>query len=113
MNQRVTITGSDEIARLGNSFNTLMDKLELAIYSEYETALQQKNAEIRALQAQMNPHFLYNVLQSMAAMADLHQVPEDFYSAQSERTDKFFNEPNLLNFADYAPFIMSSAPNDT
>lgn len=76
LNQRVTVTGSDEIARLGNSFNTLMDKLELAIYSEYETALQQKNAEIRALQAQMNPHFLYNVLQSMAAMADLHQVPE-------------------------------------
>ena len=76
LNQRVTVTGSDEIARLGNSFNTLMDKLELAIYNEYETALQQKNAEIRALQAQMNPHFLYNVLQSMAAMADLHQIPE-------------------------------------
>ena len=76
LNQRVTVTGCDEIARLGNSFNALMDKLELAIYNEYETALQQKNAEIRALQAQMNPHFLYNVLQSMAAMADLHQIPE-------------------------------------
>lgn len=76
LDRRVQVTGSDEIARLGNSFNSLMDKLNTSIQNEYDAALQQKSAEIRALQAQMNPHFLYNVLQSMASMATLHNVPE-------------------------------------
>lgn len=76
LDRRVPVTGNDEIARLGNSFNSLMDKLDASIQNEYDAALQQKSAEIRALQAQMNPHFLYNVLQSMASMATLHNVPE-------------------------------------
>lgn len=76
LHHRVEVTGADEIARLGASFNTLLDKLERSLTSEYESALQQQKAEIRALQAQMNPHFLYNVLQSMASMAAVHQAPE-------------------------------------
>lgn len=76
LDHRVEVTGQDEIARLGRSFNSLMDKLAVSIENEYDTTLQQKDAEIRALQAQMNPHFLYNVLQSMASMATLHHVPE-------------------------------------
>lgn len=76
LNRHIPVVGNDEVARLGNSFNALMDNLNNAIQSEYEMALQQKNAEIRALQAQMNPHFLYNVLQSMASMATLHKIPE-------------------------------------
>lgn len=76
LDQRITVTGNDEIARLGSSFNALMDNLEHAIQNEYEMALQQKNAEIRALQAQTNPHFLYNVLQAMASMASMHNAPE-------------------------------------
>lgn len=76
LDQRIAIVGNDEIARLGSSFNMLMDNLNQAIQSEYEMALQQKNAEIRALQAQTNPHFLYNVLQSMASMASLHHAPK-------------------------------------
>lgn len=76
LHHRVEVIGADEIAQLGTSFNTLLDKLERSLTSEYESALQQQKAEIRALQAQMNPHFLYNVLQSMASMATVHQVPE-------------------------------------
>lgn len=76
LHHRVEVTGADEIARLGVSFNTLLDKLERSLTSEYQSALQQQKAEIRALQAQMNPHFLYNVLQSMASMATVHKVPE-------------------------------------
>lgn len=76
LDHRVEVVGQDEIARLGHSFNALLDKLDLAIKNEYETAIQQKNAEIRALQAQMNPHFLYNVLQSISALAILHNTPK-------------------------------------
>ena len=76
LSYRVTVSGADEIARLGNSFNALMDKLERSLAGEYEAALQQQKAEIRALQAQMNPHFLYNVLQSMASMAAVRHMSD-------------------------------------
>ena len=75
LHARVTVHGTDEIAQLGTSFNQLMDKLERSIHNEYVMNLQQKEAKIQALQAQMNPHFLYNVLQSMASMALIHDVP--------------------------------------
>ena len=76
LSYRVTVSGADEIARLGNSFNALMEKLERSLAGEYEAALQQQKAEIRALQAQMNPHFLYNVLQSMASMATVRHMSD-------------------------------------
>lgn len=76
LEQRVDIAGDDEIARLSRSFNKLMDKLDTSIKNEYSLALRQREAEIRALQAQMNPHFLYNVLQSISSLAMLNKVPE-------------------------------------
>ncbi|MDE6102971.1 MAG: hypothetical protein K2F60_00405, partial [Oscillospiraceae bacterium] len=41
--------------------------------------------------------------------SDALQCGKDFYKAQSERTDNFFNEPNLLNFIDYVSFGWCSA----
>lgn len=76
LNQRVEVRGEDEIAQLEQSFNDLMDKLELSIHNEYVMSLQQKDATIRALQAQLNPHFLYNALQSMGSIALINNVPE-------------------------------------
>ena len=76
LERRVQVEGNDEIARLGNSFNHLMDKLDHSLKREYDAVLQQKDAEIRALQAQMNPHFICNVLQSIAAMANIRHAPE-------------------------------------
>lgn len=76
LGRRVEVQGEDEIAQLEKSFNDLMDKLETAIYNEYVMSLQQKDATIRALQAQLNPHFLYNALQSMGSIALVNGVPE-------------------------------------
>lgn len=76
LHERVEIRGRDEIAQLGATFNHLMDDLECSIHNEYIMNIQQKETKIQALQAQMNPHFLYNVLQSMASMALIHNVPE-------------------------------------
>lgn len=76
LDRRIEISGSDEIARLGRSFNLLMDKLDVSLQNEYRMALQEKEANIRALQAQMNPHFLYNVLQSISSLAAIHHAPQ-------------------------------------
>ncbi|MFP3122325.1 sensor histidine kinase [Ectobacillus funiculus] len=59
---RLQTHGQDEIALLGNAFNTMISKVNDLIDREYRAVLNQRNAEYRALQSQIQPHFLYNTL---------------------------------------------------
>ena len=60
--------GKDEIAELGNALNTMIGQLGELIDREYKAALNQRNAEYLALQSQIQPHFLYNTLNSFIAL---------------------------------------------
>ncbi|MDC7287706.1 sensor histidine kinase [Blautia schinkii] len=55
----------DEIGKLTDSFNFMTDKIQVLIREVYQEKIAQKNAEMEALQAQINPHFLYNTLDSV------------------------------------------------
>jgi two-component system sensor histidine kinase YesM len=59
---RFVVTGNDEIAELGNALNNMIAQLNQLIDREYKAVLNQRNAEYRALQSQIHPHFLYNTL---------------------------------------------------
>jgi len=59
---RLLVEGEDEIAVLGMAFNTMITQLNEVIEREYVALLKQRNAEYRALQSQIQPHFLYNTL---------------------------------------------------
>ncbi|MBO9604507.1 MAG: sensor histidine kinase [Paenibacillaceae bacterium] len=80
---RADVSSRDEIGILARSFNRLMAKLNNAITNEYEARIRQQEAEMRALLAQINPHFLYNVLQSIGAIAHLHGIGEIVVMAKS------------------------------
>lgn len=54
--------GSDEIGSLFVSFNNMETQINELIKNEYENGKAVKQAELKALQAQINPHFLYNTL---------------------------------------------------
>lgn len=58
-----------EVERIATQFNTTLGKLKAANEKEKEAGEKQKNAEIRALEAQINPHFLYNTLDTINWMA--------------------------------------------
>ena len=56
---------NDEIGLLTESFNLLIKKIKNLINDVYIGKIAQKNSEIEALESQINPHFLYNTLDSM------------------------------------------------
>lgn len=58
-------TTNDEIGLLARQFNQMVERVDLLIKREYRLALENKTNELRALQSQMNPHFLFNALQSI------------------------------------------------
>lgn len=64
----VTETGSYETKKLAKSFNYMLDELHEYVEQLMETQKKQRNAELEALQQQINPHFLYNTLASVKFM---------------------------------------------
>ena len=59
---RFVVTGKDEISELGKALNKMVERLNRLIEREYKAVISQRNAEYRALQSQLQPHFLYNTL---------------------------------------------------
>ena len=60
----------DEITELGLSFNIMIGKIKELLDSKIKEQENLKKAEMRALQAQINPHFLYNTLDTIIWMAE-------------------------------------------
>lgn len=64
-NVDLPINSSDEIGILANSFNSMIQEINQLIKQNYQIELRQKNAELYALQSQINPHFMYNTLETI------------------------------------------------
>lgn len=58
-------TGHDEVAILSQEFAVMLDKIDFLIHENYEKQLLLKDTEYKMLQAQINPHFLYNTLNAL------------------------------------------------
>lgn len=52
--------GNDEFQYLYRQFNRMTDRLQTLVFEVYEHGLRTKQAELKQLQSQINPHFLYN-----------------------------------------------------
>lgn len=72
---RLEPSGNDEISQLMGSFNQMMDQLDTLMEEKVEYGRQIKNLELKALQAQINPHFLYNSLDLINCTAISSNVP--------------------------------------
>ena len=65
----VSSDSEDEVGILINSFHNMMDEINRLIDEVYVNKIALKEYELKALQAQINPHFLYNTLSMMNWMA--------------------------------------------
>ena len=61
----------DEVSRITKTFNKMASRLEQVIDEKVEGEKTKKDAELRALQAQINPHFLYNTLENMRMQCEI------------------------------------------
>ena len=68
---RVVDLGRDEIGELGAAFNSMTESLENTVNRLAQQEVKAIKAEYTALQSQVNPHFLFNVLESINSMAKL------------------------------------------
>lgn len=68
--------GKDEIGVVTERFRGMMDTINNLILREYKLELSNKTNELRALQAQINPHFLNNTLQIIGTLALELKVPQ-------------------------------------
>lgn len=59
------VNGNDEIADLTIQFNQMVKRINDLINEEYKIKLEEKSARLKALEAELNPHFLYNALQAI------------------------------------------------
>ena len=68
-NTRIETKSDDEIGQLGNEFNRMLEELEQLHQQNINQQKTVYDAEYRALQAQVNPHFLFNTLNTVRFMA--------------------------------------------
>lgn len=72
----IEISGSDEMAELGEQINKMLERIRQLMDDNLKRGLLAKNAEIKALQNQINAHFIYNVLESIKMMAEIDEEYE-------------------------------------
>jgi two-component system, sensor histidine kinase YesM len=68
--------GTDEIGLLGSRFQQMIGRINQLINREYKLELENKTNQLKVLQSQINPHFLYNALQSIGTVALKNKVPQ-------------------------------------
>ena len=85
--KRIDLTKKDqELLVIAETTNDMLDRLERNIHDIYQLELSQKDAHMRALQAQINPHFMYNTLEFLrmyAVMENQNELADIIYEFSS------------------------------
>ncbi len=95
--------GNDEIGMLGKHFKSMIEKINLLIDKEYKLEIENKASQLRVLRSQINPHFLYNSLQSIGTLA-LKSKAKNVYSLLTSLSNIMRYSMNMQE--DIVPFSM-------
>jgi two-component system sensor histidine kinase YesM len=76
LSARYESDATDEIGELGHTFNHMLDQIEDLIQRVYIEQQSKRNAELKILQEQIKPHFLYNTLDTISWMARDHEASD-------------------------------------
>ncbi|MCI8662610.1 MAG: histidine kinase [Hungatella sp.] len=95
----ITVTSCDEFAKMAQVYNDMLKRINHLIQTVYEQKLLAQHAELEALHSQINPHFLYNTLDSISSLIDLER-PRDAQKALSALA-------NIMRMSIKGPDILS------
>lgn len=73
---RLDNSRTDEMGQLAGRFNRMTERLETNLADSLRQQQELSDAQIRMMQAQLNPHFLYNTLDTIKWMGKIHKAPE-------------------------------------
>lgn len=76
LEQRVYEPGRDEMGEMSTQFNKMLDRISVLMAENVNREVLIKNTEIKALQNQINAHFIYNVLEAVKMMAEIKEEYE-------------------------------------
>lgn len=80
---RASITSRDEIGLLSTSFNHMLERISSLMNLVYVEQRKKREFELLAIQAQINPHFLYNTLESICSLSQLGRNEDVFKMVKS------------------------------
>ena len=107
---KLPVNSNDELGQLSNVFNTMSNKLDEYIQKHYLSETQRRTAELYALQAQINPHFLANTIESIR----MHTLKNDDYESSEmlKRLGNLFQwmihfDENIIYIEDEMEYIES------
>lgn len=107
---RVPVESTDEIGQISLRFNRMEEEIEQLINEKYKLELARRTAQLDSLIAQINPHFLNNILQSIGGAALEKGVPEIYEAAGTlakmlrysiKGPDRVMVEDEVRNVKDY------------
>lgn len=111
----------DELGFLNKTFNEMSGEIHHLVNWVYREQLTRKEAELKALQSQINPHFLFNTLETINWMAQLNNVPEisntvsdlsDLMEASIGRDDRLISVEQEFTYADKYISLVKKRFND-
>ena len=76
LNIKMPSFNSRELAYIGDVFNSMTDRINYLVKEVYEKQLIIKESELKFLQTQINPHFMFNVLNTIALQAKMESSNE-------------------------------------
>ena len=80
---RVPVLYEDEIGILSEEFNKMSEQIRQLVDQVYREQRAKRKSELAALQAQINPHFLYNTLNSVSSLIKMNCPDEAFIMIQA------------------------------
>lgn len=70
-NAYISVESKDEFQQLGVVYNNMLSRIDHLIHTVYLKEILTQNAQLESLQAQINPHFLYNTLDCVNSLVDM------------------------------------------